>query len=68
LERGASLPVVATIMGWSPGTTAKMAKRYGHIGNDVQRAALDALLEPTPVNRGQSALKAQDRIDDRGTS
>lgn len=46
LERGASLPVVASIMGWSASTTAKMAKRYGHIGNDVQRAALDALVEP----------------------
>jgi hypothetical protein len=28
LERGASLPIVASIMGWSPSTTAKMAKRY----------------------------------------
>jgi integrase len=45
LERGASLAVVASIMGWSPSTTAKMAKRYGHIGNDVQRAALEALAE-----------------------
>jgi hypothetical protein len=43
LERGASLPIVASIMGWSPSTTAKMAKRYGHIGSTVQRAALDAL-------------------------
>ena len=34
LERGASLPIVASILGWSPSTTAKMAKRYGHIGNN----------------------------------
>jgi len=45
LERGASLPIVASIMGWSPSTTAKMAKRYGHIGSAVQRAALDALVQ-----------------------
>jgi integrase len=44
LEHGASLPIVASIMGWSAGTTAKMAKRYGHIGAHVQRAALDALV------------------------
>jgi integrase len=44
LERGTPLPVVASIMGWSAGTTAKMAKRYGHISSDVQRAAV-ALLD-----------------------
>ena len=44
LERGASLSVVASIMGWSPSTTASMAKRYGHIGNKARRAALDALM------------------------
>ena len=59
LGRGASLPVVASIMGWSPSTTAKMAKRYGHIGNDVQRAALDALVE-APRSVGQSAKAARD--------
>lgn len=46
LERGASLSVVASIMGWSASTTANMAKRYGHIGSQAQRAALDALAEP----------------------
>jgi integrase len=43
LERGASFPVVASIMGWSASTTAKMAKTYGHIGSEVQRAAMQAL-------------------------
>ena len=43
LERGIALSVVATILGWSPGTITKMAKRYGHIGTDVQRAAVAAL-------------------------
>jgi integrase len=43
LERGASLAVAASIMGWSASTTAKMAKRYGHIGWDAQRAAVERL-------------------------
>jgi integrase len=52
LERGASLPVVAAIMGWSASTTAKMAKRYGHIGADTQRAALDALIATPKQGKG----------------
>lgn len=48
LERGAPLAVVASIMGWSASTTAKMAKTYGHIGSDAQRLALDCLA-PTPL-------------------
>ena len=63
LERGASLAVVASIMGWSPSTTAKMAKRYGHIGNDVQRAALDALVD-RPKSTPQSADSAPDKGQD----
>jgi len=30
-------------MGWSPSTTTKMAKRYGHIGNAAHREAVKAL-------------------------
>ena len=48
LERGIPLPVVASIMGWSAGTTAKMAKRYGHIGADAQRLAV-AALDGSPI-------------------
>jgi integrase len=43
LERGIPLPVVASIFGWSAGTTAKMAKRYGHIGTDARRVAVASL-------------------------
>lgn len=46
LERGTPLSVVAAIMGWSAGTTAKMAKRYAHFGSDVQRAAVETLDRP----------------------
>jgi hypothetical protein len=39
-------------MGWSASTTAKMAKRYGNFGSDVQRTALDALVQtPTPGDK-----------------
>ena len=55
LERGASLSVVASIMGWSASTTAAMARRYGHIGAEAQRQALDTLVEPTEPSRTISA-------------
>ena len=37
LERGASLAVVASIMGWSPSTVALMSRKYGHIGHAARR-------------------------------
>ena len=43
LEGGAPLSVVAVIMGWSPATTVRMAKRYGHIGQVAQRQAVEML-------------------------
>ena len=43
LEGGVPLSVVATIMGWSAGTTALMGKRYGHIGDTARRSAVDIL-------------------------
>ena len=36
------------------GVTAKMAKRYGHIGSQVQRAALDALAVASPQHKTTS--------------
>ncbi|MEQ1897613.1 MAG: site-specific integrase [Vicinamibacterales bacterium] len=50
LERGVAFAIVATIMGWSPATSVRMAKRYGHIGASPQREAmqrLDAPYQPT---------------------
>jgi integrase len=43
LEAGVPFSVVATIMGWSPSTTVRMARRYGHISQTAQRQAVDAL-------------------------
>jgi integrase len=43
LEAGVAFSVVATIMGWSPSTTVRMSRRYGHIGQASQRQAVNAL-------------------------
>jgi integrase len=43
LEAGVPFSVVATIMGWSPSTTVRMSRRYGHIGQNSQRQAVNAL-------------------------
>lgn len=43
LEAGIPYPVVASIVGWSAATAIRMAKRYGHIGNQALRAAADVL-------------------------
>jgi len=61
LERGASLSVVSAVMGWSASTTAAMAKCYGHIGAEAQRAALDILVEPMPAPRWSDASSLASR-------
>jgi hypothetical protein len=43
LEAGEPLSVVASLLGWSPSTMAKMSRRYGHIGNEAHREAVAAL-------------------------
>ena len=47
LEAGVSLSVVASLMGWSPATTTRMAKRYAHFGDSVRRRAMETLDPPT---------------------
>ena len=46
LEGGTPLIVVASLLGWSASTTARMAKRYGHISHDTLAQAV-RLLTPT---------------------
>lgn len=48
LENSQTLPMVASIMGWSPSTTVRMAQRYGHISTDARRAAMEAMNAPRP--------------------
>lgn len=49
LEAGVPFPVLAMLMGWSPATTVRMAKRYGHIGQKALRTAVEAISSPAPL-------------------
>lgn len=57
LEGGVPLSVVASILGWSPATTARMAKRYGHIGQVALRQAVAVLDVKAKAPRGRSGSK-----------
>jgi integrase len=48
LEGGTPFPVLAALMGWSPATTVRMAKRYGHIGQDALRRAVESISQRKP--------------------
>jgi integrase len=52
LEGSVSFPMLAAIMGWSPATTARMAKRYGHVSMEAKKRAV-AMLD-APVSEGDS--------------
>ncbi len=54
LEGGVPLSVVASILGWSPATTARMAKRYGHIGHVAMRQAVDVLEKAARPRRARA--------------
>ena len=47
------LSVAATILGWSPATTALMGKRYGHIGDAARRSAV-AVLDRFGLESGET--------------
>ena len=60
LEAGVPFSVVATIMGWSPSTTVRMSRRYGHIGQIAQRTAVNALFQGgSPKDGSQSWVQSQ---------
>jgi integrase len=40
------LPIIAKIVGWAPGTLAKMAARYGHFSVEEMRTALESVSRP----------------------
>jgi integrase len=59
LEAGVSFPIVASLLGWSPSTTTKMAKRYGHIGSAAHREAV-AALDPSTKQSGRGTEQGTD--------
>ena len=54
LEGGRPLLVVASILGWSPSTAARMAKRYCHIGNVAQMNAVEMLMVDCAVDESDT--------------
>lgn len=60
LEGGVPLSVVGSILGWSPATTVRMAKRYGHIGQVAQRQAV-AVLDRVARTRRRNRRPAKGR-------
>jgi len=63
LEAGVPFPVLAVLMGWSPATTVRMAKRYGHIGQKALRAPVEAISSPAPSAPAKNAEKPSDSFD-----
>jgi integrase len=65
LEAGIAYPIVASIMGWSAATAIRMAKRYGHIGNQALRDAADAMggepgyLKKSPMSQNLTREQVQ---------
>ena len=59
LEGGVPFSVVAAVMGWSPATTSRMVKRYGHIGQAAQREAV------TMISRSQKP-RVEEADQDKG--
>jgi integrase len=46
------LPMIGKIVGWSPGTLAKMAARYGHFSIEEMRSAVETISRPPEVPAG----------------
>ena len=66
LEKGVPLRVVVDIIGWSASTMAKMGERYGHIGNQARRAAIDALSSATTWDSEGAQIWAQSKGNEKG--
>lgn len=45
------IPIIAKIVGWSSGTMAKMAARYGHFGIEELRSAVESISNPVIVTQ-----------------
>jgi integrase len=54
VEKGVPLPIIASLLGWSAGTTVRMARRYGHISADAQRNAVERLDVTDGAQRSES--------------
>ncbi len=60
VERGVPLPVIASLFGWSTGTTVRMARQYGHVGRLAQENAVSVLDAATWEARRPTSPKPRD--------
>ena len=67
LERGVPLSVVASLMGWSPATTTRMAKRYAHFGDATHRQAMESL-DPVPVSPSATSSRSHGTFTDAAST
>jgi hypothetical protein len=65
---GVSFPIVASLLGWSPSTTTKMAKRYGHIGGAAHRQAVATLDPATGRTKVGTKTGTSDATTERATA
>jgi hypothetical protein len=61
-------PIIAKIVGWSSGTMAKMASRYGHFGVEEMRSAVESISSTAnvtqyPLNPPQSASEPKANVN-----
>jgi integrase len=59
LEAGVPFSVIAVIMGWSPSTAVRMARRYGHIGHSARKDAVTKLGMATTFDADSAQKWAQ---------
>ena len=60
IAAGAPLPIIAKI-GWSAGTMAKMAARYGHFGIEELRSAVESISRTSELNAGTRKIPRSQR-------
>lgn len=58
IAAGIPLPIIAKIVGWSAGTMAKMAARYGHFTMEELRGAVEAI-SSRKIERGSPRFSPQ---------
>lgn len=62
------LPIIAKIVGWTAGTMAKMAARYGHFGMQELRGAVEAISSNPASGSVFGAESLQFSLQSEGTS
>jgi len=60
------LPIIAKIVGWSTGTMAKMAARYGHFAMEELRGAAEAMSAPK-IEAGSPQIPPQSEVKNLGS-